>query len=469
MKRIVFWGLLVNFILVNTAWGQVKISYYDLSSIERDRYAAINKVAHVNLKIIAQKSINDFVGEDSSGHQISLDLAKAKVSPEIVKRRKINVEEVYGIVVRISDVRFGAERIEISGNVLSIGLPHEMSQRIVRKRQPEGGRWVWDKNRQGYVFQAEAQKEDVTIRKKPIEVTQEKRSKVSEVKPAPEVKPTPDPRSVLPEKPKQTPSIVVEEKKPALKTPKPEKASGDWTSIIIWLLPLVIGGIVCVLSYLTKTDLFFKIFAGIDNWVEKKRDGIRNDTGRGKIKSYGVRPFLWVVHLLKEFANRIPGDSIRVGVKTALYLYLIGVAVSLILVAIYIIIIIVALLLGLWLFGKVMEYAGGKPPVEEPVYGERKPSIRDGLGKGYIRDLKEGGYSFKIEEGGYIRDLKHGGTAFKIEDSGYVRDLKHGGMILKIEDSGYVRDLKNGGMAFKIEEDGYIRDLKSGKTVAKKE
>jgi len=390
------------------------------------------------------------------------------VSPEIVKKRKINVGETYGIVVRVSDVRFEAETIEISGNVLSIGLPHEMSQRIVRKRQPEGGRWVWDKDRQGYVFQAEAQKEDVTIRKKPIEtrqkpieVTQEKRSKVSEVKP------TTDPRSILPEKPKQTPSIVVEEKKPALKTPKPEKASGDWTSIIIWLLPVVIGGIVCVLSYLTKTDLFFKLFAGIDNWVEKKREGIRNEVGRGKIKSYGVRPFLWIVHLLKEFANRIPGDRIRVGIKTALYLYLIGVAVSLILVAIYIIIIIVALLLGLWLFGKIMEYAGGRPEERQPPV--REPSIRDGLGKGYIRDLKEGGYSFKIEEGGYIRDLKHGGMAFKIEDSGYVRDLKHGGMFFKIEDSGYVRDLKNGGMAFKIEEDGYIRDLKSGETVAKKE
>lgn len=229
MKRIVFFSLLAFFIWINTTQGSIKTSYYNLSDIERDGHLAVGKTAQMNLKIVAQNSRYEFVAEDSSGRQISLNFAKAKVSPEIVRRKEVSVGGVYSIIIQISDVKLGAEKIGISGNVLAIGFPNEINLRTEKKRPAEGGyvwdesqqryvlkpeaekkevpqragekpqgrgSWVWDESQQRYVLQVEPEKKEVSEKeKKAYEVIQEEKLKISEVQRVPV------PQSALPEKP----------------------------------------------------------------------------------------------------------------------------------------------------------------------------------------------------------------------------------------------------------------------------
>ena len=175
MKKIIFIDCLILFFWIIVAVGSIKVSYHNLSDIQRDGQSAVGKIAQMDLRIISQYDRHKFVAEDESGNRILLNFrGKVKASPEVAKRQVIDIGKTYFLAFEIAGIRDilpkGSSKLEkiLKGDTLAIGFPHEVKeqarvenrvgvpkkeeQKPIVKGESGPGHYVGDKEKERYAF-----------------------------------------------------------------------------------------------------------------------------------------------------------------------------------------------------------------------------------------------------------------------------------------------------------------------------
>ena len=387
-KTLIILGLTILLTFALNVSAAKKIYYTDLSSILKDSWAAIGKSTMINnMKIVQEiKSKQSYLAQDEAGNKVVLGLTgKISISSEFAKIKRIEVGTVYAVGFKVTKI--SSDKI-VYGNVEAIGFPHEVPSSPAQKQK-----------------ETEAKPSGVYEEKKELRqsqpVAQGPAKKTDEPKPAEppkalgkEVQPSTVENPVT--KPGISGPAPSPEKKvqpiQATKAGEPQKSAGEGRTTsekrgtlmgdIFLLLPLIIGALIGGLTYGLKTNLFIEWIKTFDTWVINKRNALREEVGKGKIKKYWLIPILWILNGIIKLSEKIPNEGIRCGVKSAAYLYLLEIVVVVTFYAVLIIVVVIIAAILLWIIGVIYNiYESSKRP--ESDYGhvlkEKDKSDKSGL------------------------------------------------------------------------------------------
>ena len=370
-------------------YASVKIEYRNVPDILKDSRHAVGKTAFItNLKVVEEiKPKKVYVAQDESGNKVILNLVgKISVSSEFGKTKRIEVGTVYATGFKITKI--SADRV-VYGNLAAIGFPHEIpTSTAQRQKEPETG------NPKEF-----EQKQEVKESQIPRQVSERKQEQVKPFEPVEkkiEAKPVERPKIVektiepaqiakVEEPPKAeippietSEPISVEKTKPIPKPTKTIVPEGRKTSevqgtgimgIIFYFIPLIIGAAVGSITYWGKTDTIINGINKFDTWVINKRIALKQEEGKGKIKSYWAVPILWILNGIVKLSENIKNEAIRCGAKTSAYLYLLGIVAVVTFYAFVLVIFIIVCWIILLIIGLIFAWTDrGGGEVASPAY-----------------------------------------------------------------------------------------------------